>query len=161
MGPIDPADAARALTEIDRRREQVLRRKVIPAWNWWTHAALIVVQTAAFESGRPVLMWSGVGLFVVCSLAVDLPVSRAARAAAPHRSLAGPGMAWRTLVGLVAFVAGLGGVAVATAFGLMAAKVPHPVTIAAAVAAVAFAVGGQLLVRLEQAVLVRRSAGRG
>jgi hypothetical protein len=31
---IEPADAAHALSEIDRRREQVIRRKVFPGW-WW------------------------------------------------------------------------------------------------------------------------------
>jgi len=39
--------------------------------------------------------------------------------------------------------------------------VPYPGTIAATVAAVVFAVAGQLLVRYEQAMLVRLSRGRG
>ena len=32
---IEQADAARALSEIGRRREQVIRRRVIPGWFWW------------------------------------------------------------------------------------------------------------------------------
>ena len=33
---IEPADAARALSEIGRRREQVIRRaSTVPGWYWW------------------------------------------------------------------------------------------------------------------------------
>ena len=53
------------------------------------------------------------------------------------------------------------GVAVATGFSLKAAGVPQPGTIAAAVAAVLFAVSGQPLVRYEAAVLVCRSGSHG
>ena len=39
---IDPADAARALCEIGRRREQVIRRNsAIPGWYWWAVAVLL------------------------------------------------------------------------------------------------------------------------
>jgi len=50
------------------------------------------------------------------------------------------------------------GLAVTTGLSLKAAGVPYPGTIAAAVAGVAFAVGGQMLVRYEMAVLVRRGS---
>ncbi|GAB3882023.1 hypothetical protein GCM10029964_039080 [Kibdelosporangium lantanae] len=88
---IDPADAARALGEIDRRREQVIRRKVFPGWWWWAYAVLMVVFTAAVESGRGVVPWIGVALFLVGSLLIDVPVRRAARAAAPRRGWASAG----------------------------------------------------------------------
>ena len=152
---IEPADAAQALSEIDRRREQVIRRKVFPGWWWWAYAVLFIVLAAAVESGRGLLLAAGIALFVASSLVIDIPVRRAARAAAPRRGLAGPGSARRTLVGLAAFVAVLLGVALATGLGLKAGGVPHPGTIAAAVTGVAFAVGGQMLVRYEMAVLVR------
>lgn len=158
---IEPADAVRALDEIGLRREQVIRRKVFPGWYWWAHAVLIVAIAAAIESGRGVLLWIGIPLYVAGALAIDVPVRRAARAAAPRRGLAGPGSARRTLLGLAAFVAVLLGVLLATAFNLRAAGVPHPVTIAAAVTAVMFAVGGPMLVRLGAAMLVRRSASQG
>jgi len=41
-GQVEPADAARALSEIDQRREQAIRRKVFPGWWWWAYAVLIV-----------------------------------------------------------------------------------------------------------------------
>jgi hypothetical protein len=154
---IEPADAAHALGEIDRRREQVIRRKVFPAWWWWAYAVLFTEFAAAVESGHGVVPWIGIALFVAGSLVIDIPVRRAARAAAPRRGLAGPGSARRTLVGLATFVAVLLGVGLATGLGLKAAGVPHPGTIAAAVTAVLFAVGGQMLVRWEADMLVRRS----
>jgi hypothetical protein len=154
---IDPADAARALTEIDRRREQAIRRRVVPGWWWWAYAVLITAFSAAVESGRGVLIGTGIALFVVSSLIIDVPVRRAARAAAPRRGLG----ARRTLIGLAAFVVGLLGVTVATGLSLKAAGVPHPGTIAAAVAGVLFAVVGPMLVRYEADLLVRRSGSPG
>ena len=157
---VDPADAARALGEIGRRREQVIRRNIFPGWYWWAHAVLIVAIAAVIESGRGVLIWIGIPLYVAGALAVDVPVRCAARAAAPRRSVT-EGSAGRTLLGLAAFVAVLLGVLLATAFSLRAAGVPHPVTIAATVAAVVFAVGGPMLVRLGTAMVVRRSGSQG
>jgi hypothetical protein len=154
---IEPADAARALSEIDRRREQVIRRRVFPGWWWWAYAVLMIAFSAAVESGSGVLLWIGIALFVVCSLLIDVPVRRAARAAAPRRGLG----ARRTLLGLAAFVVGLLGVGLATGLSLKAAGVPHPGTIAGAVTGVLFAVVGPMLVRYEADLLVRRSGSRG
>jgi hypothetical protein len=154
---VEPADAARALDEIDRRREQVIRRKVFPRWWWWAYAVLITEVGACFESGRGVLIGIGIAVFVVGSLAVDVPVRRAARAAVPRRGLG----ARRTLLGVATFVAVVLGAALATGLSLKAAAVPHPGTIASAVSGVLFAVVGPLLVRWEAALLVRRSRSRG
>jgi hypothetical protein len=154
---IDPADAERALGEIDRRREQVIRRKVFPAWWWWAYAVLMTVFSAAVESGRGVVIGGGIALFVVASLLIDVPVRRAAGAAAPRRGLG----ARRTLLGLAAFVVGLLGVAVATGLALKAAGTPHPGAIAGAVAGVLFAVVGPRLVRHEADLLVRQARSQG
>ena len=159
---IEPADAADALEEIGRRREQVIRRAMraaVPVWYWWTTAVLMIALTACVESGRGVVLGIGISVFTVGSLVTSVLVSRAARAAPLHRSLDSPRRG--TLVGLVAFVAVLLGVALTTGLSLKAAGVPHPGTIAAAVAGVVFAVGGQMLMRYLTAFLVRRSGGRG
>jgi hypothetical protein len=158
-GPIEPAEAARALGEIDRRREQVIRRRIFPRWWWWAYAVLMTVFAACVESGRGVLVGLGIAVFLVGSFAVDVPVRRAARAAAPRRGLA-PGSASRTLIGLSAFAALVLGAAIATGLGLKAAGVCRPGTIAAAVAGVVFAVAGPVFVRSAEAMLVRRSGGR-
>lgn len=60
---IEAADAARALTEIDRRREQVIRREVLPGWFWWAYAVLFIALAASVESGRGVLL----GIASLCS----------------------------------------------------------------------------------------------
>jgi hypothetical protein len=39
---VRPEEAARALTEIGRRQEQVIRLAVIPNWYWWAIAVLMV-----------------------------------------------------------------------------------------------------------------------
>ena len=158
---IEPADAARALSEIGRRREQVIRRRIFPGWFWWAQAALSVALVACIESGRGVVLGIGLALFVVGSAVINLPVSRAARAAPPNRALTDPGDARRVLTVLVASITVLLGVGAATALGLHAAGVPHPATIAAAVASVLFAVGGPMLVRYEQAAMLRRSGSQG
>ena len=156
--PIDPTDAADALDEISRRREQVIRRAfraAFPVWYSWTTAALMVELVACVESGRGVLVWIGLAVFVVGSFVTSVPVSRAARAAPLRRNL--DTRRREALVGIAAFMAVLLGVALATGLSLRAAGVPYPGTIAAAVAAVLYAVGGQLVIRYVTAVLVRRS----
>ena len=61
---------------------------------------------------------------------------------------------------LAASIAVLLGVVAGAAFGLHAAGVPGPGTIARVAAPVLFAVGGPMLVRYEAAVLVRQSRSR-
>jgi hypothetical protein len=160
---IEPADAADALSEIGRRREQVIRRaerEVFPGWFWWANAVLMIALAAAIESRRGVVLGIGITLFVVGSLVLSVPASRASRAAAPRRALFGPGYVRGALVRLAILIAVLAGVMLATMFSLTAAGVPYPGTIAAAVTAVPFAVGWQMLMRHETAHLLRRSGSR-
>ena len=49
---VEPADAARALSEIGRRREQVIRRAATPRWYWWATAVLAIVRSPQFRSIR-------------------------------------------------------------------------------------------------------------
>ena len=158
---IEPEDAARALGEIDRRREQVIRRPVFPGWFWWAQGALMVVLTACVESGGGVVVGTGIAVFVIGSAVINRPVSRAARAAPVNRALLVPANVRRILPVALASVAVLLGVAIGTALGLHAAGVSHPGTIASAPVAVLFAVGGPMLVRYEAAVLVRQAGSRG
>jgi hypothetical protein len=161
--PVEPSDAARTLSEIDRQREHVIRRaerEVFSGRFWWANAVLMVALAAVVESGRGVVVWIGLALFVAGSLALNVPASRAARAAAPRRELFGPGYRRRVLVRLAAMVAVVLGVGLATGLSLKAAGVPHPGTIAAAVTAVPYALGWQMLIRYETTHLLRRSRGQ-
>ena len=160
---IEPADAARALSEIGRRREQVIRRAAVPGWYWWATAVLTIALSAAVESGRGhgVLAWIGLALFMVGTLVISGLLSRALRGAPPRRDLVAPGSVPRLLAGIAAFAAAVLGVGLATGLSLKSAGVPWSGTIASAVAMVVFVVGGQILMRYHTAFLVRRSGGRG
>ena len=158
---IEPADAARAPSEIGRRREQVIRRAAIPGWYWWATAVLTIALAASVESGSGALLWIAVALFTVGSLVIGGLVSRALGGAPPRRDLAAPGSVPRLLAVIAACAAGLLGMGVATGLSLKAAGVPYPGTIGAAITMMVFAVGGQVLMRYHTAFLVRRSGGRG
>jgi hypothetical protein len=158
---VEPADAAGALSEIGRRREQVIRRAVraaFPGWYWWTNAVLMIALTASVESRRGVLLGIGITLFVAGQLVTSVPVSRAARAAPLRRGL--DLQRRETLAGLAAVALVLLGVLLGTGLSLKAAGVPYPATISVTVTAVVFAAGGQALMRYLTAVLVRRAGSQ-
>src|SRR5688572_1211020 len=102
-----PDEAARALVEIDQRREQVIRRTMIPWWYWWAMALLILELTATVESGRPVAIGIGVGVFVLGVLAATgWIVVSALRSAQLGRRMLGP-VGVLAIVGFVALVEGV------------------------------------------------------
>jgi hypothetical protein len=154
---IEPADAARALSEIGRRREQVIRRAATPGWHWWATAVLTIALAAAIDSGSSALLWTGVALFTVGSIVINGLLSRALRGTQPRRDLAALDSVPKLLAGIAACAAVLLGVCLATGLSLKAARVPYPATISVAVTMVVFAVGGQVLMRYHTAFLVRRS----
>jgi hypothetical protein len=159
---IEPADAARALSEIGRRREQVIRRAAVPRWYWWAIAVLTIAWVADFESQRGALFWAGTALFAAGTLAINgLILSRQFRGAPPRPDLVAPGSVPRMLAGQAALGAVVTGVGLATKLSLEAAGVPYPRTIAVTVAMVVFVAGGQTVIRRHTAFLVRRSWGRG
>jgi hypothetical protein len=160
---IEPADAARALSEIARRREQVIRRTAAPRWFWWAIAVLTIAFAADIDytSQRGALFWAGVALFASGVLAVNGLLSRARLRATLRPDLVPPGFVPRALAGEAALGAVVMGVQLGTVFSLEAAGVPYPATIATAVAMAVLVAGGQALTRYRMAVLVRRSGGRG
>jgi hypothetical protein len=160
---VEPADAARALTEIARRREQAIRRTAVPRWFWWVTAVLTIALAADVESQRGALFWAGAALLSAGTLAVNLLVlSRQFRGARLRPDLAEPpGYRPRMLAGTAALWAVVTGVALATGLSLEAAGVPHPGTIATAAGMAVLVTGGQMVARRHTAFLVRRSGGRG
>ena len=65
---IEPADAARALSEIGRRREQVIRRaSTVPGWYYWAIAVPTTAFAAAKESTRARAVLTAVVIFLVFS----------------------------------------------------------------------------------------------
>jgi hypothetical protein len=159
---VEPADAARALSEIGRRREQAIRRAAIPRWYWWATAVLTIGWVADMEFQRGALFWAGAALFITGTLAVNgLMLSREFRARLRPDLADPPGAIPTMLAGAAALVAVVTGVGLATRLSLEAAGVPHPGMIASAVGVAVFVTGGQALVRYHTALLVRRAGARG
>jgi hydrogenase-4 membrane subunit HyfE len=157
---IEPADAARALSEIARRREQVIRRTAVPRWFWWASAVLAIMLAADTESQHGALLWTGIALFTAGTLAINVLLFRAVRRAPLRPDLEArsvPGV----LAGAAALVAVVFGVALGTKLSLEAAGVPYPGMIASAAAMAVLVAGGQMLMRYRTAFLVRRPGGRG
>jgi hypothetical protein len=159
---IEPADAALALSEIARRREQAIRRSsAVPRWFWWAVAVLGVALAADTESQHGALLWAGITLFTAGMLALTGQRLRAVSRAPLRDDKLAPGAIPRVLASAAAFVAVVFGVGLGTKLSLEAAGVPYPGTIASAVAMAVFVPGGQALTRYHTAVMVRRPGGRG
>jgi hypothetical protein len=160
---IEPAEAARALSEIGRRREQVIRRTAVPRWYWWAIAVLVIALAAdADYSRRGALFWAGIALFAAGILAVNgLLLSRQFRGPTLSPDLVAPGSVPRLLAASAAHSAAVTGVALGTKLSLEAAGVPYPGTIACTVGMVVLVAGGQMLMRYRMALLVRWPGGRG
>jgi hypothetical protein len=156
---IEPADAARALSEIGRRREQVIRRAAAPRWFWWAIAALALAFAADTEFLRGALSWAGIALYAAGMLAVNGLQLRAVFRAPPREDA--PGAVPRIMATAAAFAAVVTGVTLAAKLSLEAARVPHPGMIATAVFVAVFVPGGLALSRYHTAVLLRRPGGRG
>lgn len=155
---VRPEEAARALTEIGQRQEQVIRLAIIPNWYWWAIAVLMVAFVAAIETRQGLVIGIGTAAFVAGVLTTTgVLVFRAVRSAQPRNDLLGPG----GVVAILAFVAITVGVSLLAAFTLKAAGVSYAATIGVSVTAVMLVVGGPMLMRyLQGLMLANRSASR-
>jgi hypothetical protein len=153
-----PEEAARALTEIGQRQEQVIRLVVVPNWYWWAIAVLMVAFAAAVDTGQGLVVGIGTAVFVAGVLTTTgAMVFRAVRSAQPRNDLLGP----RGLVAILGFVAVTIGVSLAVAFTLKASGVSYAATIGVSVTAVMLVVGGPMLMRyLQGRMLANRSGSR-
>jgi hypothetical protein len=156
---VRPEEAARALSEIGQRQEQVIRMALIPDWYWWAVAALIVTLTAAVDSRQGFVIGVGTAVFVVGLLTTTgWVVLRALSAGAqPRNDLIGPG----GVVAILRFVAVTVAVTLAVAFTLAASEVAYAATISASTTAVLLVLGGPMLMRdLHGRMLANRSGNR-
>jgi hypothetical protein len=155
---VRPEEAARALTEIGQRQEQVIRLAVIPNWYWWAIAVLMVAFAAAVDTRQGLVVGIGTAVFVAGVLTTTgWVVFRAVRSAQPRNDLLGPG----GVVAILGFVAVTVGVSLAVAFILKASGVSYAATIGVSVTAVMLVVGGPMLMRhLQGRMLANRSGSR-
>jgi hypothetical protein len=151
-----PDDAAQALREIDARQEQVIRLAIIPGWFWWAVAVLMVILSASVDSGRPWAIGAGTTVFVLGILAATGGVVlRGARRAQLSNDLVRPGF----VLAILGFVALVLAVALPTAFTLKAAGVGYPGTWGTLAGAVVMVIGGPMLTRLLQRMMLANRAG--
>lgn len=155
---VRPEEAARALTEIGHRQEQVIRLAIIPNWYWWAIAVLMVTFAAAVDTGQGLVVGIGTAVFVAGVLTTTgWVVFRAVGSAQPRNDLLGVG----GVVTILGFVAVTVGTSLAVAFTLKASGVSYAATIGVSVAAVLLVVGGPMLMRhLQGRMLANRSGSR-
>ena len=91
---VRPEEAARALTEIGQRQDQVIRLVVIPNWYWLAIAVLMVAFAAAVDTRQSLVVGIGTAVFVAGVLTTTgLVVFRAVRSARPRTTCSAP-VAW-------------------------------------------------------------------
>jgi hypothetical protein len=151
-----PDEAARALTEIRQRQEQVIKLAIIPAWYWWAIAGLMVGFSAAIDSHRRLAIGIATSVFVIGVLAATgRIVIGGLRRAQPRNELLGP----IGVLAILGFVATILAVSLPTAFALQAAGVRYAATLSVLVGAVLMVVGGPFLMRLLQRIMLAKRAG--
>jgi hypothetical protein len=141
---VRPDEAAGALTEIARRRAQVVSLTIIPTWFWWATALLLIGFSVAVETRRPGVIGIATAVFVLGILIVTgrIMLGIVGRAQ-PRNDLLGP----TGVLAILGFIAGTLAVSLPTSFALEAAGAPYPVTTGIVLAGVCMVVGGPLLMR--------------
>jgi hypothetical protein len=153
---IRPDEAAGALTEIARRRAQVVTLTIVPTWFWWAIAVLMVGFSFAIEVGRPLVTGIATTVFVVGILIVTgrLVLGVIGRAQ-PRHDLIGPA----GVLAILGFVAGTLAVSLPTSFALKAAGFGYPATAGVLLSAIVMVVGGPLLMRYLRRLMLDSPAG--
>jgi hypothetical protein len=153
---VRPDEAAGALTEIARRRAQVVTLTIIPTWFWWATAVLMVGLSAAVETRRPLVIGIATAAFVVGILIVTgRLVLGIVRRAQPRNDLLRP----TGVLAILGFVAGILAVSLPTSFALKATGVRYPATAGILLAGVLMVVGGPLLMRYLRRLMLDNRAG--
>jgi hypothetical protein len=142
---VRPDEAARALTEIKQRHEQVVQLMTVPVWFWWVPAGLMVMLSAATQSRRPVLIGIGFAVFVLGNLTLVgwVLYSRVVRRAQLRYNLM-PRAGFFAIFGFVALALA---VQLTTVFVSQAVNFPHEATIGSLPNVAVLVLGGPILTR--------------
>jgi hypothetical protein len=151
-----PDQAAEALTEIARRRAQVVTLAIVPTWFWWAIAVLMVGFTAAVESRVPLAIGIAIPVFVCGVLVVTgrLVLGVVLRAK-PRNDLLRPA----GVLAILGFVAVTLAISLPAAFALEAIGARYPATVGNLLAAICLVVGGPLLMRHLRRLMIDDRAG--
>jgi hypothetical protein len=151
-------EASAALSEIQRRQEQVIRGVLVPGWYWWVMAAGVVAIGVARDNGGLLVQAVTIPLAVVVMAAltgVMIPAVR--RRVQVHRTtLPGPRGA-AAIVGLIVLV---DAAIVITAASLAAAGSRYAGTIATAAGATVLVIAGPLVNRYLYRLMAAQPSSR-
>ena len=156
MNELHADDAAQALTEIQRRQQQVIDQATVPGWYWWSVGALMVILAAGVDTRTPATLGGAVAVFVIGLLSATGIVVRSQFLQARLRNGLLDG---RGVVAILGFVALIVGCTLGLAFGLRAAGVPYPATLACAAGGTAMGLGGPILMRTLRRIMLGNRAG--
>jgi len=149
-------EAAQALAEIQRRQQQVIDQATVPGWYWWSVGALMVVLAAGVDTRTPAALGGAVAVFVVGLLSATGVVVRSQFLQARLRDGLLDG---RAVVAILGFVALIVGCTLGLAFGLRAAGVHYPATLACLAGGIALGLGGPVLMRALRRIMLGNRAG--
>jgi hypothetical protein len=156
MNELHADDAAQALAEIQKRQQQVIDQATVPGWYWWSVGALMVVLAAGVDTRTPAALGGAVAVFVIGLLSVTGIVVRSQFLQARLRNGLLDG---RGVVAILGFVALIVGCTLGLAFGLRAAGVAYPATLACVVGGTAMGLGGPILMRTLRRIMLGNRAG--
>jgi hypothetical protein len=149
-------EAAQALAEIQLRQQQVIDQATVPGWYWWSVSALMVVLAVGVDIRTPGALGGAVAVFVVGLLTATGVVVRSQFLRARLRDGLLDG---RGVVAILGFVALIVGCTLGLAFGLRAAGVPYPATLACLAGGIALGLGGPVLMRILRQIMLGNRAG--
>ena len=156
MNDLHADEAAEALAEIQRRQQQVIDQATVPGWYWWSVGALMVVLAVGVDTRTPAVLGVAVAVFVVGLLSATGVVVRSQFLRARLRDGLLDG---RGVVAILGFVALIVGCTLGLAFGLRAAGVSYPATLACLVGGIALGLGGPVLMRALRRIMLGNRAG--
>jgi hypothetical protein len=151
-----PGEARQALAEIQRRQQQVIDLAAVPAWYWWAVGALMVVLAFGVDTRTSTAIGISVPVFVVGMLsATGVAVRSQFRQAKLYNSL----LDSTGVLAILGFVALIVGGTLGLAFGLRAAGVSHPATLACLAGGVVLGLGGPVLMRALRRIMLGNRTG--
>jgi len=151
-------EAAQALAEIQKRQRQVIELATVPGWYWWTVGALMIVLAVGVDNRTPIALGITIPVFVVGLLSgTGVVVSSQFRAARLRDGL----LDERGVAAILGFVGLIVGCTLGIAFSLRAAGVPYPATIACAIGGFGMGLGGPVLMRTLNRIMLGNRTGSG
>lgn len=155
-GQVGPTEAAQALADIQQRQRQVIDLATVPVWYWWAVGGLMVVLAFGVDRRTPAALAVCVSVFVVGILAAT---GRVVWRAFRHAQLRNGLIDGRGIAAILGFVALIVAGTIGLAFGLRAAGVHYPATLACVAGGLVMGLGGPVLTRTLRRIMLGNRTG--